>query len=89
MTPDQKLQADCYLYMRMAGFKYERRRLWTIWAAKHRKCPKCEAEPWTPCLNGNEIRKGNKVACRMPHAERIDWERFLLGLKKRGIARLG
>lgn len=89
MRAKDQLQADCYLIMRVAEFSYERRRLWTIWAAKVHPCETCEAQPYEPCWNQNEAHKGNKVACRNPHESRVDWFRFKEGLAMRGFTRRG
>lgn len=60
------------------------RRLILIWAAKFQSCPKCNAEPYTPCINLTERKKNNEVETKWPHNERIDWGRLVKALRRKG-----
>jgi hypothetical protein len=81
------LSVLCHAIMNRNGFNYNRKREWIIWAAKHQQCPSCEQEPGNACLHLGELKTKAREHVkfnRMPHDPRIDWERLLEGLKKRG-----
>jgi hypothetical protein len=82
-TPEQL----CKLAMSQHEFSYTRRVEWNIWAAKASECPSCGAKPYDPCLNLTERGQGNIVRTKWPHANRVDWQRFLDGLKSRGLVK--
>lgn len=64
------------------GGDHDRRTRWLIWAARHRQCPKCGAEPNYPCLNLFELKRTppTRIRIQRPHNERIDPERLMYGL---------
>lgn len=68
-----------------------RRREWVIWAARDKLCPTCKVPAFFPCINLLDKKKGLAPdrcrANKTPHDERIDWEKLLEGLKKRGYWR--
>jgi hypothetical protein len=86
LTEEQLLRIRCNEAMQRFG--HHQRREWVIYGARHQVCPNCHQPPRQPCLNKVDINKGLPVEeCRenrMPHDERIDWQRILDGLNKRG-----
>lgn len=85
MNP-QKTQThqDCMILM--SRFTSHRRKQWKNWGALKTPCDFCGAGIDEPCMNMNEARKGNQVRCQNAHEGRVDWERVLEGLQKRGLA---
>jgi len=73
--------------MLAADFSTAKIRESQIWAARHRKCSKCGAAPYTPCKNLNQVAKvgfEKAAACRYPHPDRIDYELLYRKLRDRG-----
>ena len=73
----------------MGNFSYEKRVAAWIWAAREQKCPKCEQEPYNPCLNLTAVKKvGRALAAetRWPHTERVNWQKLEDALRERGYA---
>jgi len=84
-SKEEKLRIECQFIMRSWKFCYNRRREWTIYGAKHRKCPQCKAKKWYPCVNLSDQRLGRKPKTnKWPHEDRVSWRRILDGLTKRG-----
>lgn len=87
----KETRVRCYAIMTRHNFNSEKRREWSIWAAKHHSCSECKAPKNSPCLNLVDLRvKPREFAKpnRNPHDSRIDWERLLEGLLKRGYTEL-
>lgn len=54
---------------RKASSEWIREAMWTL--ALKVQCPKCEQHPFLRCLNLVELRRGERVPVKWPHAERI------------------
>jgi hypothetical protein len=80
-----EVQQECVKIMYKHQFDVAKRRKILIWAAKHRKCPKCDQPPYKPCMNLNNRKYGKSDSpTANPHDERIDWEALLMAFKARG-----
>lgn len=66
------------------SFYIAQRKAWFIWAAKPNSCSTCSAEPYNPCMNLTERKKGNEQRTKWPHESRVNWSRVVQGLRERG-----
>jgi hypothetical protein len=78
-------QTDARRIMNRAGFDGHKVKLALIWAAKWKRCPKCEEPIGKGCINLTKKRQGMRELTAYPHDARIDWEMLVVNLQARGM----
>lgn len=77
----------CNQIMNRNNFSYTKKWASIVWAAIHRECPTCKAQPEERCINMAHLKVKAREHCgytKWPHPDRTDWTLLMNTLHTRG-----
>lgn len=89
MKPEDELRALVYAHYQAWKIPYEQRKVLLIEASRDHDCSSCGAVAYRGCWNKTDISRGKDSPRlnKLPHDERIDWEKAKMSLWRQGMWR--